>query len=109
MPVSYDQIFANVCRVPYGRVATYGQIARMSGCSPRSVGYALSALKDDAEKTPWHRVVNSQGRISPRNSGDGDKRQLKLLRKEGVRISRAGVIKLDEFGWAGDFEEPDFF
>ncbi len=105
MAVSYDQIFSVVSRIPYGRVASYGQIARLAGCSPRSVGYALSALKDDAEKTPWHRVVNSQGRISPRSSGDADKRQLGLLLDEGVRVSKKGVISLAEFGWAGDFDE----
>lgn len=105
MAVSYDQIFANVRRIPYGRVATYAQIARLAGCSPRSVGYALSSLKDEAEKTPWHRVVNSMGRISPRNGSDGDKRQLGLLLDEDIRVSKKGVISLEEFGWAGDLDD----
>ncbi len=105
MAVSYDKIFATVRRIPYGRVASYGQIARLAGCSPRSVGYALSALKDEAEQTPWHRVVNSQGRISPRSSGDADKRQLNMLIEEGVYVSLAGVISLEEYGWAGSFDE----
>src|ERR1041385_5478860 len=62
MPITRDQIFAIVSRIPRGRVATYGQVARLAGIpgQPRLVGYALSAL-GEGSRVPWHRVVNAAG------------------------------------------------
>ena len=62
----YGRIYAVVHHIPPGQVATYGQIARMVGrCTARAVGYAMAALPCDTD-VPWHRVINSQGKISPR-------------------------------------------
>ncbi len=54
-----------VAQIPYGKVATYGQIALYLGHprAARTVGWALHALPEGTE-TPWHRVINSQGRVS---------------------------------------------
>ena len=70
---------------------SYGQIAGLlTGCTPRMVGYALSALKDD--DVPWWRVVNAQLKISLRTSGGHENLQKTLLEKEGVTFSSAGKI-----------------
>jgi methylated-DNA-protein-cysteine methyltransferase-like protein len=109
-PGTFRSIWHVVSRIPRGRVATYGQIARMAGLpgAARTVGWAMNALPDGARvagrAVPWHRVINAAGRISPRASdaGGAGGRQARRLRSEGVRVSRAGRIDLGRFGWDGD-------
>ncbi len=94
------RIYALVRRVPKGRVATYGQIARLAGIPrhARQVGYALHALAGDSG-VPWHRVLNSRGAISlPAGTGP-DRVQRKLLEAEGVRFGRDGRVDLARFQW----------
>ena len=95
---NYDKIWKTVGRIPYGRVATYGQIAELAGLEGHSrlVGYALHALRPGA-KIPWQRVINAKGRISlPGNSG---RRQRKLLEAEKIVFSPSGRIDLKRFQW----------
>ena len=88
-----------VKRVPKGTVATYGQVARMTGrCTARMVGYAMAALPKGS-RVPWHRVINAQGMISARSHGDGDARQRVLLEKEGVKFDAKGRVDLKVFQW----------
>lgn len=99
--VSRPSIYAVVSRIPSGRVATYGQVARLAGIPghARLVGYALSALPEGS-RVPWHRVVNAKGEVSPRSNGAGhDRLQAVLLRREGVRFDRKGRISLAAFRW----------
>jgi methylated-DNA-protein-cysteine methyltransferase related protein len=101
-PVSlHAGILAVVARIPSGRVATYGQVARLAGLPghARLVGYALSALPDRSP-VPWHRVVNAEGRISRRSTGSGmDVLQRLRLKRERVSFDRKGVISLARFRW----------
>jgi len=87
-----------VSRIPRGRVATYGQVARLAGLRghARLVGYALHALPADTS-VPWQRVVNAQGGISTR-AGHGA-RQRRLLEREGVRFDSLGRIPLASYQW----------
>jgi methylated-DNA-protein-cysteine methyltransferase-like protein len=90
-----------VARIPSGRVATYGQVARLAGLlgHARLVGYALSALPGGSP-LPWHRVVNAKGRISMRGTGSGmDVVQRLRLKRERVSFDRKGVIPLAKFRW----------
>lgn len=88
-----------VRRIPRGRVATYGQIAKLAGLAghARQVGYALHALTS-ATALPWQRVINASGAISlhPMNGGVS---QRILLEKEGVRFDARGRVSLVKFGW----------
>ncbi len=90
-----------VGRVPRGRVATYGQVARLAGLDgqARLVGYTLSAL-EEGSRVPWHRVVNARGRISCR-SDDGPMGTVQRLRleREGVQFDTGGSIDLVVFRW----------
>lgn len=97
---SYEKIYATVRRIPRGKVATYGQIARLAGLvrAARQVGYALHALPGGS-RIPWQRVVNHAGRISARASGGHDEWQRELLEKEGVIFNAAGRIDLRQFQW----------
>lgn len=96
---SYRRIYAAVRKIPRGRVATYGQIARVAGLArhARQVGYALSALGGD--EVPWHRVINAKGEISPRGEPGFEERQRALLRKEGVTFTRERKVRLAKFQW----------
>ena len=101
---TYDEIYRWVCHVPEGKVATYGQIARLAGrCSARQVGYAMAALSGDGN-IPWHRIINSQGRISMRTGSEGHHLQRILLEAEGIVFSENDKIDLLEYRWtvAGD-------
>jgi methylated-DNA-protein-cysteine methyltransferase related protein len=94
----FEQVYALVREIPWGKVAAYGQIARWLGWprGARTVGWALRAL--DANDVPWHRVINAQGEISLRND---DGRQRRLLEAEGVRFDAAGRIDMQVHGWSG--------
>ncbi len=98
---THDLILAVVRRIPRGRVATYGQVAFLAGLPrhARLVGYALHALPDHSS-VPWHRVVNAQGRTSPRSDGMGhDQLQRLILQREGIRFSRQGLLSLARYQW----------
>src|SRR6478672_3084884 len=97
----FDRIYAVVARVPRGRVATYGQVARLAGMAgqARLVGYALSAL-GDGSRVPWRRVVNAAGRISlRRDAGPAGTVQRLRLERERVRFDAADSIPLGAFRW----------
>ena len=100
-PEMYGRIYDTVRRIPPGRVATYGQIARIAGgCGPRNVGYAMSSVPFGCD-VPWHRVVNAKGRISIRSDGGACSAQRQLLESEGIVFGPSGRIELDRFGWEG--------
>jgi methylated-DNA-protein-cysteine methyltransferase-like protein len=96
----YARIYDIVCQVPAGRVATYGQIARIAGCTARVAGYAMAAVPARSD-VPWQRVVNAAGTISVRSQGGGEARQRRLLKRERVVFDRRGRIDLAVHGWDG--------
>lgn len=103
----YRQVWDLVRQIPRGRVATYGQIAKMipppngteieayAAFAPRWVGGAMAACPDDV---PWQRVINSKGEISARA---GAERQRVLLEQEGVEFDAKNRIDLKKYGWKG--------
>ena len=96
----HARIHAVVRRIPRGRVASYGQVAQLAGLAShaRLVGYAMAALPDGTS-VPWQRVVNAQGRVSPRATPGYDALQRALLEREGVRFDAQRRIDLDRYGW----------
>ena len=98
-PGAYDRIYAVVRRIPRGRVATYGQVAAEAGLAGRArqVGYALHALPGGSI-VPWHRVINSAGRVSLPPDDGGLDQQFRLL-TEGVEVNLGGRISLARFQW----------
>ena len=100
-PGLHERIYEIVRMVPSGRVATYGQVAEIVGCcTPRMVGYAMAAVPFGSD-VPWHRVINSQGRISVRGDGSESPEQRAMLEAEGVVFSASGRVSLKEDGWTG--------
>ena len=97
---NYRRIYAVVRRIPRGRVASYGQVARLAGLPghARQVGYAMHALPAGTT-VPWHRVVNAQGAVSRRRVPGAELTQRMLLLREGVQFGARGRIPLDRYGW----------
>lgn len=97
---TYQRIYDMVRRIPKGKVATYGQIARLSKLpgQARLVGYALHNVPEDLE-IPWHRVINSKGTISLLPDPESRTIQHHLLLSEGISIDLEGRISLDRFQW----------
>lgn len=96
---SFEKIYAQVRRVPYGRVATYGQIARLAG-NPhwsRVVGYALH-VNPDPKTIKCHRIVNRFGGLSDAFAFGGREMHAALLREEGVQIGADGCVDLKKYG-----------
>jgi methylated-DNA-protein-cysteine methyltransferase-like protein len=98
----FDQIQEVVRRIPPGKVATYGQIARMLGQprAARTVGWALRAIPEGSD-VPWQRVINSRGTISFSPGSPGADIQQALLEGEGVVFDDRGRVDLRVYGWAG--------
>lgn len=97
----YQRIYTVVRQIPAGNVATYGQIAAIVGnCTPRMVGYAMAALHG-AEEVPWQRVINAQGKISPRADSASTERQRMLLEEEGVIFQNNRQTDLRIYRWSG--------
>ncbi|MEZ4382713.1 MAG: MGMT family protein [Nannocystaceae bacterium] len=97
----YLQIYAAVAAIPSGRVATYGQVARVAGLPGRArqVGYALHALPPGSP-IPWQRVVNARGAISLPELGGAAARQRERLADEGVEVDVRGRVDLRRYGWS---------
>lgn len=93
---TFDRIYTLARQIPYGTVATYGQLARLAG-NPRMsrvVGYAMHACPGDV---PWHRVVDRTGRLCP----GSEERQRALLSSEGVTFTPDGKADLTKHAWLG--------
>lgn len=91
-----EQIFALVHQIPAGKVATYGDIARLAGMPTyaRHVGMVLSRLPADSQ-LPWHRIINSKGEISLQ--GERGEYQKQRLIAEGIVVSAQGKISLKQY------------
>lgn len=92
----YQQIYALVRKISPGSVSTYGQLGQLIGCTARTVGFALAALPPGSD-VPWQRVINSQGKVSPRRDGDGNLLQYDMLVAEGVCFDANGRIDLRRY------------
>lgn len=94
-----DRVIQTVRDIPAGKVATYGQIARLAG-SPRAARQVARILHACSAKEglPWHRVVNREGRIALKPF-QGFEEQRRLLEREGIRLDSSGTIDLRRFLW----------
>ena len=96
---SFDCIYDVVKQIPYGKVATYGQVAALAGNKKwsRVVGYALH-VNPDPENIPCYRVVNRFGEVSKAFAFGGENRQIELLEAEGIEFVN-GKVNLDIYQW----------
>lgn len=100
MKNTFSVIYDIVKQIPYGHVATYGQIAALAG-NPRLsqvVGYALH-VNPDSENIPCYRVVNRFGEVSRSFAFGGANIQRQLLELEGIEFGEDGRIDLEKYIW----------
>lgn len=96
---TFEKIYEAVKTIPKGKVATYGQVARLAG-NPRwarVVGYALHNNPDCAS-IPCHRVVNREGKVASGFAFGGSDIQRRLLEVEGIAFDEDGTIDLEQYG-----------
>jgi len=105
LPVSVVSEFTkNVLKqikaVPRGKVATYKQIAELSGKpqGSRGVAWILHSCST-LYKLPWHRVLNSKGKISFDRQSHNYRKQKRLLEAEGVRFSEGDQLDMKKYQW----------
>jgi len=91
----FERIYWVVCKIPKGKVATYGQVAKAVGIKDaRKVGWALHANR--SLDVPCHRVINNQGRLAPNFAFDGAREQRIRLMKEKVAFKSRMYVDLNK-------------
>lgn len=101
MDILTQKIVSIIKCIPFGRVATYGQIARLAGFS-NGVRQVVRILHTCSAKydLPWHRIINAKGEIAL-SFYNGAEEQKALLEAEGIRFLRDIRIDLKKYQWDG--------
>jgi O-6-methylguanine DNA methyltransferase len=96
-----DRVYELARRIPAGKVATYGQLARLAG-NPRAARAVGTAMRcnPDIPATPCHRVVASDGSLTGYSAGEGVSTKRAMLEREGV-LFRGPRADLSASGWKG--------
>ncbi|OIQ40244.1 MAG: cysteine methyltransferase [Bacteroidetes bacterium MedPE-SWsnd-G1] len=96
----FEKAFAVARLIPFGRVTSYGAIAKFLGAarSARMVGWAMNASHND-ETVPAHRVVNRVGLLTGKNHFDGTNLMQQLLENEGVVVIENQIQDFDKIFW----------
>ena len=94
-----QKVLSALLLVPYGKVTTYGKIARSLGDPrlSRAVGNALH-FNPDGEKYPCYKVVSGKGKLSDNYAFGGKEAQKKRLESEGIEVSEDGSVDLEKYG-----------
>ena len=98
----HQKIWCVVSKIPFGQIATYGQIARLAELprQARAVGSILSQLPHDSG-LPWHRVINQKGEISFPPESSKYLEQKERLEQEGI-VFHGNKISLKIYRWNGE-------
>ena len=97
----FEQVFEVVKLIPYGRVTSYGAIARYLGTagSSRMVGWAMNASHTSLPPIPAQRVVNRNGLLTGKHHFGSSNTMQQLLEGEGIEIEDDKVIRFKELFW----------
>jgi methylated-DNA-protein-cysteine methyltransferase-like protein len=101
----FFQVYDITKQIPFGRVTSYGAIARCLGTprSARMVGWALNASHLD-DSIPAHRVVNRKGLLSGKHHFKGSNLMQQLLENENVRVENNVIVNFDTLFWDPNIE-----
>ncbi|MCM5661764.1 MGMT family protein [Galbibacter mesophilus] len=96
----FDRVYEVARQIPYGRVTSYGAIAKYLGAarSARMVGYAMNGSKLN-EDVPAHRVVNRKGILTGKHHFQGTNLMQQLLESEGITVKDNQIQNLEKHFW----------
>jgi methylated-DNA-protein-cysteine methyltransferase related protein len=97
-PNFFEKVYAVARQIPYGKVTSYGAIAKAigSGRSARMVGWAMNNCPDDV---PAHRVVNRVGLLTGKHHFDGTNLMQQLLESEGIEVEDNQIVDFEKHLW----------
>lgn len=95
----YDKVYEVANLVPYGRVTSYGAIAKYLGAtrSARMVGYAMNG--SHGKDVPAHRVVNRKGLLTGKHHFEGTHLMQQLLESEGIKVRDNQILNFEKVFW----------
>ena len=95
----FDKVYQVAKQIPYGRVTSYGAIAKYLGAakSARMVGYAMNGSHN--KDVPAHRVVNRNGLLTGKHHFEGTNLMQQLLESEGVQVTDNQIQNFEEVFW----------
>ncbi len=96
----FQKVYDVAARIPYGRVTSYGAIARYlgTGRSARMVGWAMNNA-GTMEDVPAHRVVNRNGLLTGKHHFGGSNLMQQLLENEGIRVTDNKIVDFETHFW----------
>jgi methylated-DNA-protein-cysteine methyltransferase related protein len=96
----FERVYEVVKQIPYGRVTSYGAIAKFLGAarSARMVGWAMNA-SHAMEDVPAHRVVNRKGLLTGKFHFDGTNLMQQLLESEGIKVVDNQIVDFEKYFW----------
>lgn len=97
----FDQVYMVARKIPYGRVCSYGAIAKYLGSkqSARMVGWAMNHSHHQIEYVPAHRVVNRNGLLTGKHHFGGPNTMQQLLESENIKVENNKVVHFDTLFW----------
>jgi len=95
----FDKVYEVAKQIPYGRVTSYGAIAKYLGVakSARMVGYAMNGSK--GKDVPAHRVVNRKGLLTGKHHFEGTNLMQQLLESEGIKVVNNQIQDFKKVFW----------
>ncbi|MCR9229194.1 MAG: MGMT family protein [Flavobacteriaceae bacterium] len=95
----FDKVYEVAKEIPYGRVTSYGAIAKYLGAarSARMVGWAMN--NSLAKDVPAHRVVNRVGVLTGKHHFDGSNIMQQLLENEGIAVKDNQIVDFQNYFW----------
>jgi methylated-DNA-protein-cysteine methyltransferase-like protein len=96
----FERVYAIVRQIPYGKVTSYGAIAKALGTarSARMVGWAMNA-SHGLEDVPAHRVVNRKGLLTGKHHFEGSNLMQQLFESEGLKLLNDQIVDLEKYYW----------
>lgn len=95
----FDKVYEVARQIPYGRVTSYGAIAKYLGAarSSRMVGYAMNV--SSGKDVPAHRVVNRMGLLTGKHHFEGSNLMQQLLESEGIHVKDNQIQNFETVFW----------
>ncbi|MEL1242296.1 MGMT family protein [Flavobacterium sp. DGU99] len=105
----FEKVYAVAKQIPYGKVTSYGAIAKYLGVSrsARMVGWAMNA-SHAMQDIPAHRVVNRKGMLTGKFHFDGTNLMQQLLESEGLEVVDNQIVDFEKHFWDPQVENPEF-